>query len=617
MINSATDIEFDVIKNKVSEILSVNLDYEFEISETDEIFVSLSGRKAKIGGKEKTDFYRALMLLELEIKRGNNEFQLKEMRNFDTLGFSLDLSRNGVIKVDKIKEIIDVMALLGFNVLKLYMEDVFDLPGYPHFGYRRGKYSKEELKEIDDYAYSMGIEVIPSVQTLGHLSQYLRYYEAAEFSENADVLLCGEEKTYNFIEAIVKRMRECFRTNCLVINCDEARGVGIKRIMKEKKYTSPYDISIAHLERTVEICKKYGFRPCVHGDLFYGYLGNGYYDFEFSPDKNELEKIPDCDVIYWDYYHKEYEDYNTLLKGHRTLGKNTLFMGGIWIWAGQLPNAEFTFDTMIPAMECCIDNNVKDVWAATFGDDGNETNIAFALPQLLIFSEYCFKGKACSKEWITTLSKELFGIDVKDLYAMSEYHYPFVEELEKPDYIFPDYLGKKIFYTDILYNMTGRYDFSDVIEKHKSALHSLDKAVYDIRWKPYFDYAKLIFEITIEKMKLIPEIKEAYKNNRRDILGDISFEKIPVLISKYEKLMLIHEKQWLDTYKAFGWEELNIRYSGITGRLEYAIRILNEYLEGEISKIEELEYDFIEETKNVYSYGKNVAFYNNLKSTGV
>lgn len=615
MVNLSA-FEFNKLKNKVSDILSVNLEYKFEIYESNEICVSLSEDKVKIGGKEKTDFSRALMLLAFEIKKGNNEFEIKEKRHFDTLGFSVDLSRNGVVKVDFMKKIIDFMALMGFNVLKLYMEDVFDLPGYPHFGYRRGKYSESELKEIDDYAYSSGIEVIPSVQTLGHLSQYLRYCEASGFSENTDVLLCGEEKTYEFIEAIVKRMRECFRTKRLVINCDEARGVGVKKIMKEKKYTSPYDISIKHLERTIEICNKYGFRPCVHGDLFYGYLGNGYYDFSFNPDKKEIEKIPDCDVIYWDYYHKEYEDYDTLLKGHRALGNNTLFMGGIWIWAGQLPNAEFTFDTMLPAMECCVDNNVKDVWAATFGDDGNETNIAFAFPQLAIFSEYCFKGKACTKEWIEEISKFVFGIDMRALYAMSSYHSPFVDKYEKLDFIFPDYMGKKLLYTDILYNMTGRYDFSEILPKHKNALDTLKNSQYDEKWEPYFNYAKLIFEITIEKMQLIPMVKEAYTNKDKDVLKEIHL-KIPGLISKYEKLLLLHEKQWKGTYKAFGWEELNVRYSGTIGRLYYLERVLEDYLNGKLSIIEELEYDFIEETKDVYTLGKNVAIYSNLKATGI
>ena len=117
-------------------------------------------------------------------------------------------------------------------------------------------------------------------------------------------------------------------------------------------------------------------------------------------------------------------------------------------------------------------------------------------------------------------------------------------------------------------------------------------------------------------MQLIPKLKEAYNIKNRYVLKDISF-KIPDLISKYEELMLLHEKQWLSTYKAFGWEEINVRYSGTIGRLYYLKRILNDFLDGKISKIEELEFDFIKETKDVYSRGKNVAFYSDLRSTGI
>lgn len=609
--------EFMQMKEKAADILSVKLDYDFAIFEKEGIYVSFSGSKAVIGGKEKTDYYRGLMLLALGVKEGKKEFEIKEKRHFDTLGFSLDLSRNGVIKVSKIKEIIDVMALLGFNVLKIYMEDVFELPGYPHFGYRRGRYSHTELKEIDDYAYSMGVEVIPAIQTLGHLGQYLRYYEAIDFRENSNVLLCGEEKTYEFIDALIGTIRSCFRSKRLVINCDEAAGVGIKQIMREKKYVSPYDISIKHVSRVLDICEKYDFRPCVHGDLFYGYLGNGYYDFEFDAKKEEIEKIPDIDIIFWDYYHTGYDDYDTLLKGHRSLGKNTLFMGGIWTWAGQLPNVEFTFNTMKPAMECCLNNNVRDVWAATFGDDGNETNIDFALPMLTIFSEYCFEGEKCTDDWIKKLINDLFGIDFEDLWALSDYHYPFVEGYTREDYIFPNYMGKKILYTDILYNMTGTYDYSEILPKHKKALEQLEKCCVPDRIEKYRDYSKKIFEITVCKMELIPKLKTAYLNKNKEELKNISEIVIPELITKYKELMLIHENQWMDTYKVNGWEELNNRYTGVIGRLEYAIRVIGKYLRDEINIIEELECEFIEEMKNTYCAGRNVALYSNLKSTGI
>ena len=606
----------DLVK-KTEKQLNVNLNYEFELCESKDIFVSLSGNKVILKGKEISDFARGLMLLSVKLKEGKKQFEISEKRRFENLGFSIDLSRNAVITVPVMKEIIDVISLMGFNVLKLYMEDVFDLPGFPHFGYRRGKYSHSELKEIDEYAFNHGIEVIPSIQTLGHLSQYLRYAETSEFRENSDVLLCGEEKTYKFIDAMLKTMRDCFKTKRIVINCDEAQGVGVKRIMGDKKYVSPYDITMKHLDKILEICRKYNFKPCVHGDLFYGHLGKGYYDFDFAAKKDDIEKIPDVDVVYWDYYHTGYEDYETLLKGHRSLGKDVIFMGGVWIWAGQLPNAKFTLGTMEPALKCCLENKVKDVWAATFGDDGNETNIAFALPQLLIFSEYCFKGKKNTKEWMENLFEKIFGIDMDFFLSVSDYHYPFVEGLSKEDYIFPNNAGKKIFYTDIFYNMTGTYDFSKYLIKHKEAYEKIKNADISPLWKEYFEYAKLIFEITIKKMELIPKIKSAYQNKNTEKLLEISEKEISALFNKYEVLMLMHEKQWLSTYKPFGWEELNGRYANTMERLKYAERTIKRFADKEINSIPELDYEYIEETENVYNFGKNVALYKNLKSTGI
>ena len=607
--------EFETIKNKVSDILSVSLPFDFEISQSDEIYILLKNKKAVIRGCEKTDFYYALMQFALNVKEGKEEFEIREKRHFQTLGFSLDLSRNGVIKVENIKKIIDYIALLGFNVLKLYMEDVFDIPEYPHFGYRRGKYSHKELKEIDDYAYSMGVEVIPSIQTLGHLEQYLRYRETREFRENQGVLLCGAEATYEFIEAAVKVMRKCFRTKRLIINCDEASGVGVSKILKEKKYTSPYEIVTKHLEKIGEILKKYDFHPCVHGDLFYGHLGEGYYDFKFSPKKEDVEKIPDIDVIYWDYYHTGYDDYKTLLDGHRALNKKVIFMGGVWIWSGQLPNAEFTFDTMEPALRCCLDNNVSDVWAATFGDDGNETNIAFSLPSLIMFSQYCFKGNECNLHDIKELSKKLLLLDIDKFLSLSSYHYPWVNLLTKEEYIWPNYMGKKIFYADILYNTSGKSDFSDVLVAHKNALKNIKDMENDAVWGKYFKYAKNIFEITICKIEILQCIRKAYENKDYKYLEETSENSIPYLIKKYEELMEIHEEQWMNTYKPFGWEELEIRYAGVISRLKYAKKTIEKYLSKKILSIPELEFEFLDDNNKEIMFG--CAEYKKLATTGL
>ena len=67
------------------------------------------------------------------------------------------------------------LALMGFNTAYLYMEDTYELPGYPYFGYRRGRYSVAEQKELDDFADALGIELVPCIQTLAHLRTAIRW----------------------------------------------------------------------------------------------------------------------------------------------------------------------------------------------------------------------------------------------------------------------------------------------------------------------------------------------------------------------------------------------------------------------------------------------------------
>ena len=506
--------------------------------------------------------------------------------------------------------------MLGFNNLQLYLEDIFELPGYPHFGYRRGRYSHEELKEIDDYAFEKGIEIIPVIEVLGHHEQYLRYAEADAFKECESVLKCGECKTYDFIETMVKTMRECFRTSKIFTACDEAGNVGVPEILKNKKYISTYDIAVKHMTVVSKICEKYGFSNGEYcGDFFYHHLGKGYYDFEFAPDEKEVEKIPDVQINYWDYYHTEYSDYETLLKGHMALGKNVSFSGGMWMWCGQLPNIEFTFETMEPALKCCLDYGVKRVTANTFGDDGNETNIAFVLPALLIFSENCFRGEKYTTACVHEMCSEIFGIDMSALKILSNYHYPWCRNLQKHAYFWPVYMGKRLFYTDVLYNLSDTYEFSEILPKHQEALEFLKDYGSGTYYKEYFDYAGLIFEITTEKIGILSNIRSAYQENDSEWLKNVFETVLPSLISKYCKLMLMHEKQWMESYKVFGWEEINSRYAATIAKLEYAQRRIKGYLSGEYDSLPELEYEFIDSPSGKYNDGGDY-WYSKLKSCG-
>ncbi|MBO7254435.1 MAG: beta-N-acetylhexosaminidase, partial [Clostridia bacterium] len=123
--------------------------------------------KALIVYSEKAEFFRGLSYLLSRDK----DFSVEEKKVFTKNGAMLDCSRNAVLSLDTVKYFLRKMALMGLNLCMLYTEDTYAIEGEPYFGYLRGRYSFEELKEIDDYAYALGIEAIPCIQTLSHLER--------------------------------------------------------------------------------------------------------------------------------------------------------------------------------------------------------------------------------------------------------------------------------------------------------------------------------------------------------------------------------------------------------------------------------------------------------------
>lgn len=124
-------------------------------------------------------------------------------QQYKHFGIMLDCSRNAVMKPSEIKNFIDVMVKMGYDTLQLYTEDTFEVKDEPYVGYLRGRFTGEELKDIDAYAKSKGVELIPCVQTLAHFSAMSRWgNEFSDIFDLFDILLIDEEETYKFIDRL-------------------------------------------------------------------------------------------------------------------------------------------------------------------------------------------------------------------------------------------------------------------------------------------------------------------------------------------------------------------------------------------------------------------------------
>ena len=129
---------------------------------------------------------------------------------YQTLGVMLDMSRNAVMSVESLKTYFGYLGKMGYNCVMLYTEDTYEVDGEPYLGYMRGRYSKAELKELDEYADSIGIELIPCIQTLAHIQGFVPWKKVP--IDNEDAMLVDDPRTYEFIENAIKSCRECFKS---------------------------------------------------------------------------------------------------------------------------------------------------------------------------------------------------------------------------------------------------------------------------------------------------------------------------------------------------------------------------------------------------------------------
>ena len=187
------------------------------------------------------------------------------MKGIRNLGVMLDCSRGAVYSVPALKKYIDVLARMGYGSLQLYTEDTYTVEGEPYFGYLRGRYSEEEIRELDAYAKRKGIELIPCIQTLAHLGGPLRWSAYDECRDIGDILLAGEDCTYELIENMFRACAKCFTSRNINVGMDEAHLVGLGQYLDKHGYRNRFEILSEHIARVAEIAAKYGFKPMMWG----------------------------------------------------------------------------------------------------------------------------------------------------------------------------------------------------------------------------------------------------------------------------------------------------------------------------------------------------------------
>lgn len=544
----------------------------------EKLLVEGDAEAVKIIAPTKPALARGFFRFFQELKEGKASVSLEERARFASCGCHVDFSRNAVMTVEACKRFIDRIAALGMNLIVLYTEDTYTVPEYPRHGYLRGRLTQEELRELDEYAASLEVELMPCIQTLGHMEQFLQWCDQQHLMDQPEVLLADEEETYRLIEAQIRAIRRCVRGKRLHIGMDEAHGVGLGQYYAKHGPTDRFALLGRHLQRVVDICRRYDFQPIMWSDMFFrlGSKNNEYYDMQADIPQEVVDRIPGVDMCYWDYYHDTPEMYEHMLTEHAKMGESTVFAGGVWTWSGFLPQVERTWATMEPALRSCARHGVKTVFATMWGDDGQETNHALALSQAPIFSEFCWRGEGCTRAEIQAVGEFLTGIP-REAYEAFGLFYPGPAD-ERP--------GKALVYCDLLYPLgPEKKELEASIERSRRAIAVLEKHAQ----LQECDYALSLFRLIEHKAELLREIRERYHAGDRAWMENLARTEIPALLAQYEALRQRHKALWERDHKRNGWEVLALRYGAVKGRLEDVQESILRWVSGELPQLCEME----------------------------
>lgn len=550
-----------------------------------ELLVELSECKAKItygGGKSR--LFRGFAILASWIREGRDYAEISETPIFKLDGSMVDMSRDAVMNVKTVKFMLRKMALMGMNAFMLYTEDTYEIEGRPYFGYMRGRYTKDELRELDAYALSLGIELIPCIQVLGHLATHLRWEAAIPYRDTQNALLVGAEETYALIEDMFKTVSESFTSKRLHMGMDETHDLATGAFLDKNGYRAREDVYLDHLNRVVELAKKYGFSPMMWSDMFYELAAeNGMraYNPAIVITDEIAKRVPKgVQPVFWDYYHDEEEHYVVNIEKHKLLGENTMFAGGIWMWSGHCPQFKRSLSATPPALEACKKGGVSDV-IATVWHNGSECSLVLSVAALAWYASYDYSGSFDIDSIRHTFEMVCPGARYDDFMATEIPEFPHGGAAG---------LTRALLYNDPLIGLIDAHLTKiEMQEYYREASLKLKDIGRDLEvFKFAFEVVYKLSVLLENKADYGVRLKKAYDAADKNALR-LLLDECDVIISKIEQLRDAHRKAWFEHNKPFGWEIHDIRYGGLIMRFGTAKMRISDYLDGKISTIEELD----------------------------
>ena len=205
-------------------------------------------------------------------------------KQYPILGYMLDISRNKVPTMKSLRRIVDVISSLGYTQFQLYMEHTFAYKNHETVWKGASPMTSEEVRELDAYCASRGVDLVPNQNSFGHLENWFRhkeYLHLAEMPEGGVVgwrtfktprALCPTDpRSMKFVEELYSELLPNFRSKLVNVGCDEVwelnKRNGKGRSRAAIKSFGAEHVYLAHLRKVCSLAAKMGKTAMFWDDM--------------------------------------------------------------------------------------------------------------------------------------------------------------------------------------------------------------------------------------------------------------------------------------------------------------------------------------------------------------
>lgn len=204
----------------------------------------------------------------------------KQTPLFERRGLMLDISRNRVPTINRLKQLIRALAALNYNELQLYTEHTFAYSAHKTAWNQASPMTSKEICEIDDYCATHGIELIANQNSFGHMERWLRhdaYRHLAECPNGFEHPISGwrkfgstlypDDKSIAFLDELYSEVLPNFRAKTMNVGGDEPWELGKGRSSLQVQAKGKHRVYLDFMKKVFTLAEKHGRRAQFWADI--------------------------------------------------------------------------------------------------------------------------------------------------------------------------------------------------------------------------------------------------------------------------------------------------------------------------------------------------------------